>query len=288
MAAGRATGDDDEVRVDAVLVGVAPDPGQGRLAVDQVVGEGRARAEPVVHVEPDPAVRGEVAQQRDALLTLVADHPGASVDLEDRRAALAVGDRSALAVSDRSVHVESQPLARHPPELDVALDDDLLGRDLGPAAERVAPEVAEGLHRGGGGRSALHDQHHLVEPGGDEQYQADPADDLLERPAPDQQGPDDQLDHQPERGGLDGQPGGEEAPHEQHPVAPDRAPGVERVERAPRAEHQQEPGHGLKCASRAARTPRGPSHSPGSIPLPARDLTTCQTSVERPDGTCST
>ena len=91
MAAGRAAGDDHEVGVDAVLVGVAPDPGQGRLEVDQVVGEGRAGAEPVVDVEAHPAVRRQVAQQRDALLALVADDPGPAVDLQDGRAPLALG-----------------------------------------------------------------------------------------------------------------------------------------------------------------------------------------------------
>ena len=39
--------------------------------------------EPVVGVDADPAVGGQVVDQRQALLALVADDPAAAVDLED-------------------------------------------------------------------------------------------------------------------------------------------------------------------------------------------------------------
>ena len=86
MAAGRAAGDADEVRVGAVLGGVLAHPGDRPLDVDHVLGKGRPRAQPVVDVEADPAAGGEVVEQRDALLDAAADDPAAAVDLDDRRA----------------------------------------------------------------------------------------------------------------------------------------------------------------------------------------------------------
>ena len=70
-----------------------------------MVGERGARAEPVVGVEADPPVRGQVAEQRDALLALVADDPAAAVDLQDRRPPLAGRRRG-------QVHVELQRACR--------------------------------------------------------------------------------------------------------------------------------------------------------------------------------
>src|SRR5207253_4702190 len=69
--------------VAAVLVGVLPPPGDGALAVDEVLGEADLRRQPVVGVDGDPAVRAEVPDRRQALLPLVADDPPAAVDLED-------------------------------------------------------------------------------------------------------------------------------------------------------------------------------------------------------------
>ena len=45
-----------------------------------------AGAQPVVGVEADPAVGGQVLLERDPLLALVPDDPAAAVDLHDRRA----------------------------------------------------------------------------------------------------------------------------------------------------------------------------------------------------------
>ena len=57
-----------------------------RLQSTRWSGKVAAGAEPVVDVEPDPALGGQVVEQRDALLALVADHPAAAVDLQERRA----------------------------------------------------------------------------------------------------------------------------------------------------------------------------------------------------------
>ena len=83
MAAGGAAGDAEEVGVAAVLVGVLTPPGDRPLAVDEVLGIPDLGRQPVVGVDPDPAVGGEVVEERDALLALVADDPAAAVDLQD-------------------------------------------------------------------------------------------------------------------------------------------------------------------------------------------------------------
>ena len=46
-------------------------------------------AEPIIRVDTDPAVRGEVEQQRDALLALVTQDPAATMHLEHAGAAVA-------------------------------------------------------------------------------------------------------------------------------------------------------------------------------------------------------
>ena len=66
-----------------------------RLTSTRWSGKVAARAQPVVDVEADPAVGGEVVEQRDALLGAGADDPAAAVDLDDRRPqARAAGRRS--------------------------------------------------------------------------------------------------------------------------------------------------------------------------------------------------
>ena len=87
VAAGRPAGHHDEVGVTAVLGDVLAGPAQRLLAVEQVLGERHPRAEPVVGGNAYPSLGGEVQHERKRLLTLVADHPGAAVQLEeDRRA----------------------------------------------------------------------------------------------------------------------------------------------------------------------------------------------------------
>ena len=116
MATGRAAGDHDELGVTAVLGDVLPDPAQRELAVEQVLGERHARAEPVVGGHAHPPLGGEVQHEREGLLTLVADHPGAAVQLEK--------DRGAMRAALRAPHVEEVTPAAARRVLDVldALD----------------------------------------------------------------------------------------------------------------------------------------------------------------------
>src|SRR5881227_2640524 len=65
MTSRRAATDRDKRRVDGVLVGVLAHPGDGRLHVDYLGWPGRPRAEAVINIEADPAVRGEVVEQQD-------------------------------------------------------------------------------------------------------------------------------------------------------------------------------------------------------------------------------
>ena len=60
MASGRAAGHGEEARVAAVLGDVLADPADRELHVDDVVREGRARREPVVRRDADPAARREM------------------------------------------------------------------------------------------------------------------------------------------------------------------------------------------------------------------------------------
>ena len=90
VAAGRAAGDRDVRRVAAVVGDVLLDPRDRLLDVDDVGGERVARGEAVVDRDAHPALGGQVVHQREALLVLVADRPGAAVDLQQHRRA-AVG-----------------------------------------------------------------------------------------------------------------------------------------------------------------------------------------------------
>ena len=81
MTAGRATRDNDEVGIAAVLRDVGADPCQRAFAVDQVVGPGRARREAIVDRDADPAPRREVVHQRQPLLIFAAHDPRAAVNL---------------------------------------------------------------------------------------------------------------------------------------------------------------------------------------------------------------
>src|SRR5262249_23126039 len=71
-----------------------------------------ARAEAVVRAHAHPAARGEVAHERDALLVLAAEDPGAAVDLEERRTPARAGTGT--------VDVELQIATVHPRVGDVA------------------------------------------------------------------------------------------------------------------------------------------------------------------------
>ena len=123
----------------------------------------------------------------------------------------------------------------------------------------VGAEVTQRRSWPHGGGPPLDEQDDLVEPRATTSRPSptQPAE-LVEGAGPDQQGGGPSLEHEPQRRALDGEPGGEEAPQEQQPVAAHRAPGVERVERAPGAERQQDPGHGSSVPGRPGwpATPR--------------------------------
>ena len=107
VAAGGAAGDADQVRVAAVLGDVLAHPGERALAVDQVLGPRRLRAQAVVDRDAHPTLGGEVQHEREALLALVADDPGAAVDLEQHRRE----PRLPCGGVARPVDVEHVPLA---------------------------------------------------------------------------------------------------------------------------------------------------------------------------------
>ena len=120
VPAGRAARDRDPLRIHAQLVGVLAHPGDRALDVDHVLGQRRARAQPVVRVEADPAVRRHVVEQGDALLGARAEDPAAAVDLDHRGQALAL--RHALA---GAVDVEANAPLLLRVEDDVPLDLDV-------------------------------------------------------------------------------------------------------------------------------------------------------------------
>ncbi len=178
VAAGRAAGDRDPRGVDAELGGVLADPGDRALDVDDVLGPGRLRAEPVVDVEADPAEAREVVEQRDALLVAGAGEPAAAVDLDRPRAGarrgivlrpvdvepqsqtvLGVEDDAALTgarsvatkVSGGTAHVRE----RHPPAR------------RRPAAPRARPRRVRGAALGGDRVPELGDEHRAEPTGGD-------------------------------------------------------------------------------------------------------------------------
>ena len=84
---------------------VLADPRDRPLHVDEVRRERVARAEPVVDRDADPAACGHVQHQRDALVLLVPDRPGAAVHVQQHRRVREVGaalpvdvEQAALAV----------------------------------------------------------------------------------------------------------------------------------------------------------------------------------------------
>src|SRR6185312_13950954 len=63
MAAGRTTGNGNEVRVAALVGDVRPDPREGALDVNDVIGPRVARAVPVIDRHADPPQLRKVAHQ---------------------------------------------------------------------------------------------------------------------------------------------------------------------------------------------------------------------------------
>ena len=85
-AARRTPGDRDPVWVAAIFGDVFFGPGQRLFDVDDVIGPGGARTEPVVDRHAHPTKLGEVAHQRISLLPFASHHPRAAGNLQqDRR-----------------------------------------------------------------------------------------------------------------------------------------------------------------------------------------------------------
>jgi len=85
VTAGGIAGNDDEARIASLLGCMLADPRDRALDVDDVVGEGRARAQPIVDAEADPAERREVLQHRQPLKRFAAHHPRSTVDEQECR-----------------------------------------------------------------------------------------------------------------------------------------------------------------------------------------------------------
>ena len=138
VPAGRATRDRDSGRVDAELVGVFAHPGDRALHVDYVLGQGRARAQPIVDVEADPPVRGHVVEEGDALLGARSEDPPAPVHLDHGGPAVAV--RHPVA---RPVDVQADSPLLLAVEKNAALDPHVSR----PEHEERDPQVARGEAR---------------------------------------------------------------------------------------------------------------------------------------------
>src|SRR5262249_10261154 len=108
----------------------------------EMLRERRPRAQPVVGADADPSAGGEVHHQRDALLVLGAEDPGAAVDLEKRRAP---GRPRAV-----PVHVELQ-LETSTPRVDDVPDAFHLGMADRERQDELTPVDPRGELLGDGG-----------------------------------------------------------------------------------------------------------------------------------------
>ena len=82
VRSGRSAGDEDLLRVAAVLACMVVHPRDRSLGVDQRIREGRVRAQSVVRLDAEPASAREVIHDRQALLILPAVGPRASVEVD--------------------------------------------------------------------------------------------------------------------------------------------------------------------------------------------------------------
>lgn len=85
MAAGRAAGDRNEVRVTAERADVLLDPRQRPLDVDDVVRPGVQRADAIVQRHADPASVGQAVHQWVGLGAAPPEYPCTARDLHHHR-----------------------------------------------------------------------------------------------------------------------------------------------------------------------------------------------------------
>ena len=84
MPAGGATGENDKVRVAAVVFNLCLDPGQPFLTVNNVFWKGCLGTEPIVDADADSVAPGHMTHERNRLLIFAAHFfcPGATVNLQ--------------------------------------------------------------------------------------------------------------------------------------------------------------------------------------------------------------
>ena len=270
---GRPPGQGDERRVTAVLGDVLSDPGDGPLAVDDVVRPGGLGAEPVVDGDADPAPGDQLVEHGLALLALVPDDPGAAVDVDHDRRRGHPG-REPLRTDD----VEAVPMTAVAPVVDVpgqvgraSTDRDGPGEAPPPAPlrpgdlhrrQRRAGGGAQGLGHHGAGPLSNHGQTHQPGPTGGRQDQAEVS-------GPGREGAEEAEDHGARRldhDRLDGQlphhPPPEEAEDGER-LAAHRAVGVEDQKGAQRADPEKDVGHVPIIARPAPVVPNRAAPGPG-------------------------
>jgi hypothetical protein len=181
-----------------------------------------------------------VAQQGQALRALVAGHPGAAVDLEDGRPALARG-RPVAGLE----HVEAQGLAAGGGVDHVAGDGD---GPLGPGPVGQVEPVEGRADLARRPRAAGHD-HHQPGPRAHGHRQGQPAEGVEQGAEEDEErGPGD-LDEQDQPGQLDGRPRPQPRPARQpRPAGAHGAQGVEGEQEAGHGEDEEHETHGHRCS----------------------------------------
>ena len=143
MAAGRTSGDRNEIRVTAVVGDVLLDPRQGTLDVHDVVRPGVLRADAVVDRQAHPAALGHMAQQGIGLRPSHTDRPGAAGHLQ-KHGRLTVPRQVGAAPDVSPVHPAMRTVLHGAGFLDVAPADQVGWPDADPGA--TAPR---GLRLGG-------------------------------------------------------------------------------------------------------------------------------------------
>ncbi len=255
---GRAPAHGHEARVAAVAVDVVPHPGDGPLAVHDVGRPGVLRAQPVIDGHPHPAAPGQLEEEGQTLLALVADDPGPAVDVHEHRGVLG-------RVGAPHDHIEAMGAPAVAPVVDVA---DGPGRPGGTRQRVDEPgEAPHGVAAAAGELDARHgrERHlllglgqHVVGPvrvhGVDEE--ADPGSHGDGEPQPPRPRPESaevgedgggrRLPDDVPDGHLGGVPTGEEALDDEEP-GPRGPEGVQDQQRPEGADGQIRPGPGHRA-----------------------------------------
>src|SRR5262245_14132440 len=114
MASGRAARDDQKVRVAPVFGDMLADPPNGELQIDERIGKAGLGEEAIIGRDAYPSAGGQIREQRQRLLALVAQYPAPAVDLEQHGGAACYGAGA--------VNVELPAAAGGIRDIDVDLD----------------------------------------------------------------------------------------------------------------------------------------------------------------------